>query len=421
MPGEPMNTSTPVRSGLFLGHRGFRLLFTADAISQLGSQVAVVALPLIALTLLNASPLEIGLLTAAGTAAFAFVGLPAGAWVDRFRRRPVLVAADFSRFLLMGSVPIAALFGVLTLPHLYVVALLAGVATVFFDVASMSYVPSLVARQNLLSANARLEAVETGARAGGPALGGWLVQLTNAVVGIAVDAVSFLLSAVALARIRHVEDQPVVVKTRLRRQIAEGGRFVLRHPVLRLVGLAGFLGNFWESALLAVQPVFLLEHLGLGAGAYGLVVAAAGVGGLLGSSAASWAGARLGTRRTMWLPLVVGYPFLLLAPLAGSGWLVFLYPLGTFLAFFGGAMQNVAQLSYRQGICPPELLGRMNATMRFLIYGAMPLGGLAGGVLATVLGFPGSVWVIAAGLLLSILPMLAPAVRHLDESERAAA
>lgn len=414
-----MNTTTG--PGLIRRHRGFRLLFAADAISQLGSQVAVVALPLIALTLLDASPLQIGLLTAAGTTAFAVVGLPAGAWVDRFRRRPVLVTADLSRFLLMGSVPVAALFGVLTLPHLYLVALLAGVATVFFDVASMSYLPSLVGRDHLLSGNARLEAVETGARAGGPALGGWLVQLTNAVVGIMVDAVSFLVSAVALARIRHVEDPPAAGKARLRRQIAEGGRFVLGHPVLRLVGLAGFLGNFWETALLAVQPVFLLEHLGLSAGAYGLVVAVAGVGGLIGSSAASWVGARLGTRRTLWLPLVVGYPFLLLAPLAGHGWMLLLYPLGTLLAFAGGAMQNVAQLSYRQGICPPELLGRMNATMRFLIYGAMPLGGLAGGVLATALGFPASVWAIAVGLLLSILPMLAPAVRQLDESGRAAA
>jgi MFS family permease len=401
------------RRGGVLRHRGFRLLVTATAISQLGAQVTLVALPLTAVLELHASAFGVGLLTAAATAAFLVLGLPAGVWVDRMRRRPVLIAAGAARAVALGSIPLAALAGVLTMPQLYAAALVTGVGNVFYDVAYLSFLPALVGRARLAEANARIEAVFGTVTLTGPALGGLAVQVLSAAGAIVLDAAGNLVTALLIGLIRLDEPAPDRSAPRhLGREIAEGLRFVLGHRVLRLNALCGTLAMLSETALLAVQPVFLVHELRLRPGWYGLLIAASAIGGLAGGLAAYRVISRLGTARSLWLPATVTAPFVLLAPLAGHGWPVLLYPLGLTLSWAGWSVQNVAQVSYRQAATPERLLGRMNATVRFLMWGAMPLGGLLGGGVATLAGVRAAVWLCAAGSMLAVVPLLAPAVRH---------
>lgn len=393
-------------------HRGFQLLVTGDTVSQLGSQVTTVALPLVALSVFHASAFHMGMLTAASTVPVALVGLPAGAWVDRMRRQPVLIAADVIRFVLLASIPLASAFGALTLAQLYAVALLAGTATVFFDVAHLSYLPFLIGRDRLADGNAILQTSNRGASFSGPAICGWLVQAVGPVGALVVDAVSFVVSACSIGAIRRSEPRPEhASRGSLRQQIAVGLRYVLGTPALRMLVTSGVLLCLATTALLAVQPVLLVRDLGLSPGFYGLLLAGEGIGGFLGSMSARTAIRRLGTARTIWVPSVAIVPFVMLMPFAGHGWLVLLYPVGSFAFSVGISMRNVAQLSYRQSACPPELLGRMNASMRVLTWGAMPLGGMLGGALAQWAGTRAAMWAVVALIVLAVPPVVTPAMR----------
>lgn len=407
----PATAAAPARS-LLRSHRGFRLLLTGDTVSQFGSQVTLLALPLVALSVFHASSFQMGLLTAASTVPVAVAGLPAGAWVDRMRRRPVLVVTDLLRFVLVASIPLAHAFGVLTPAQLYAVALLAGTATVFFDVAHLSYVPFLVGRDRLAEGNAVLQTANRGANFSGPAVCGWLVQAAGPVGALVVDAVSFLVSAGSIGAIRRSEPQPETrARGSLREQIAVGLRYVFHQPVLRMLVTSGVLLCLATTALLAVQPVLLVRDLELSPGLYGLLLAADGVGGFLGSLTARPVIRRLGTARAIWVPSLAIVPFVLLLPLTGHGWLILLYPVGSFAFAVGISLRNVAQLTYRQNVCPPELLGRMNASMRVLTWGAMPLGGLLGGALAQWAGTRAAMWAVFALIVLALLPVLTPALR----------
>ncbi|MFH9087068.1 MFS transporter [Streptomyces sp. NPDC017673] len=397
---------------LLRAHRGFQLLLTGNTVSQFGSQVTMLALPLVALTVFDASALQMGLLTAASTVPIAVAGLPAGAWVDRMRRRPVLIATDLMRFGLLASVPLAYALDVLTLVHLYAVALLAGTATVFFDVAHLSYMPFLVGRDRLAEGNAVLQTATRGANFSGPAVCGWLVQAAGPVGALVVDAVSFLVSAGTIGAIRRSEPQPKSeARGSLRQQIAVGLRYIFDHAVLRMLVTSGVLLCLATTALLAIQPILLARDLKISPGLYGLLLAADGVGGILGSLTARAAIRRLGIARTIWVPSLAIVPFVLLMPFTGHGWLLLLYPLGSFAFAVGMSMRNVAQLTYRQNACPPELLGRMNASMRVLTWGAMPLGGLLGGALAQWAGTRAALWAVVALAALSVLPVLTRALR----------
>ncbi|MFB7598680.1 MFS transporter [Streptomyces sp. NPDC056160] len=397
---------------LLRAHRGFQLLLTGDTVSQFGSQVTMLALPLVALSVFHASSFQMGLLTAASTVPVAVAGLPAGAWVDRMRRRPVLVAADLLRFVLLASIPLAHAFGLLTLAQLYAVAVLAGTATVFFDVAHLSYVPFLVGRDRLAEGNAVLQTANRGANFSGPAVCGWLVQAAGPVGALVVDAASFLVSAGSIGAIRRSEPQPEnEARGSLRQQIAVGLRYVFHQPVLRMLVTSGVLLCLATTALLAVQPILLVRDLKLSPGLYGLLLAGEGVGGFLGSLTARSVIRRLGTARAIWVPSLAIVPFVLLMPFTGHGWLVLLYPVGSFAFAVGISMRNVAQLTYRQHVCPAELLGRMNASMRVLTWGAMPLGGLLGGALAQWAGTRAAMWAVFALIVLALLPVLTPALR----------
>ncbi|GAA2251965.1 MFS transporter [Kitasatospora cystarginea] len=411
-----MNAFQRLLAGEALRHRDFRFLLSGAAASQLGSQVTLVALPLAAVLVLNASPLQVGLLTAAETAAFLLVGLPAGAWVDRMRKLPVLIRADVVRCLAVGSVPAAAAAGVLTMVQLYVVALVTGVATVFFDVAHQSFLPRLLPQRQLVEGNGALETVRSTAQVAGPGLGGGLVQLLGAPLAIVADAIGYLTSALLLLRIRVQESRPEPAPDRsLRADIAEGVSFVLRHPLLRIIAVTTAGSNFFSALLAAVQTVFWVRVLSLSPGTIGLLLSVSAVGGLAGALCAGPLAAKVGQGRLIWLSIAVSSPFAVLWPLSAGSTGAVLFGAGSAVALFGAVVYNVAQVSFRQTICPPALLGRMNATMRFLVWGTMPLGALAGGAIAAAAGPRTALWVCAAGFLAVPVPVLLSPLRRMRD------
>ncbi|MFD6917834.1 MFS transporter [Streptomyces virginiae] len=398
--------------------RDFRLLLAGAATGQLGAQVTLVALPLVAVLELDAPAFQVGLLTAAETAAFLLVGLPAGALTDRMRKRPLMIRADLLRAVAMASIPAAALVGALTMAQLYVVALVTGVATVFFDVAHQSYLPQILPRDQLVAGNGALETVRSTAHVTGPGIGGGLVQLVGAQFAVIVDAVGYLLSALFLQRVRRTEEapEPAAAGGSLRKEIGEGVRFVFGHPLLRVIALTTGLANFCTAVLMATQTVHLVRVVGLQAGGLGLVLSASAVGGLLGAVCAGRLAAGLGQARVMLLSVLVTGPFALLWPLSGHGLLgAVLFAAGSAVVSFGAVVYNVAQVSFRQGMCPPRLLGRMNATLRFLMWGTLPLGALLGGALAQSYGSRTALVWCAVGILAVPLPLLFSPLRRMRD------
>ncbi|MGY0233305.1 MFS transporter [Longispora urticae] len=396
-------------------HRGFQLLFASEAISRTGGQVTLVALPLIAVLVLHADARQVGFLVMASTLAFLVVALPAGIWLDRLRQRPVMVAADLIRAVALLSVPVTLVFGALTLEQLYVVALVTGVGNVFFDVAQQSYVSYLVGKDRLLAGFSKLEVAGNGSLLVGSPAAGVLVQWLTASGAVAFNAACHVVSAVLLGGIRPREPEVrrLGARPKLHRELTTGLRYVAGQPILRRVALHGMIALLFEYALLTAQPLLLVNTLGLGAAAYGVVTGAIALGGVIGSVFANRVVSRFGLARTLWLPFAVTFPLLLLMPLVGAGWLVVLYPIG-YAAYIGGsAIQNVAQITYRQAICPPELHGRMNSAMRFAMWGMMPVGGLLGGFLVEVVGERNALWVCAVGMLASALPMIGGSVFRL--------
>ena len=401
-------------------HHDFRRLWIGDTVSQLGTQLSLLALPVLAVTTLHAGPTELGLLTAAETLAFLVVGLPAGAWVDRWHRKRVLVAGDAVRALAFGSVPAAWSLGHLTIGQLYLVALVAGVATVFFDVAYQSYLPSLVAADQVVDGNAKLQASQSVAQVAGPAVGGLLLRAVAAPVLIGLDAVSYALSALVVRRIRHGETPPPRGARRpLRAEIGEGLRFVVRNPLLLRICACISASNLCSSMVQALFVLYVLRVLHLGAETVGLVYALAAIGGLAGALVTSRVVRVVGEGRTIPVSAVIMGVFAVLTPLAAG--LADLVPpavvlvVGAVVVWASMVVFNVTQVSFRQRLCPPELLGRMNATVRFLVWGGMPIGGLLGGVLGGTLGVVPTLWIAALGQLVAALPVvLSPLSRMRD-------
>lgn len=399
--------------------RDFRLLYTADASSRLGAQVSFLALPVLAQTVFHAGAGQIGLLSALGTVAFLLIGLPAGAWVDRVPKRTVLVAANLGRVALMGSIPVAWACGVLALPQLYVVVFLTGVATVFFDVAHLSYVPHLVGADRLVAANSRFAGLNQAADISGRGIGGLVVQLTGPATAVVVDAVGFLWSAWSIARIRAVEPGARrTVSPRLWRETGAGLRFVLGRPVLRALAVKGAVTNL---AIQLCQVSFVLlftQELHLSAGLLGLLLSVGGIGGLLGALVAPAAGRRLGHGRALWIVGALTGPFALLTALMARGPLLWLGAAGWTITIIQTGLANVLAVSTRQRVTPAAMLGRMNATFRFLLTGALSVGALLAGLIGSCAGVRTAICagaLLIAGSWLVVFCSPLRNVRHLDE------
>ena len=380
-------------------HRNFLLLWSGQSVSEIGSAVTQLALPLTAVVVLHASTFQVGLLTAASTLAFALIALPAGALVDRWAKRRLMIWCDAARLVIIGSVPVAAALGALTLGQLYAVAVTAGVATVFFDVAYQSYMPAVVDREHLVEGNGKLGATQAFAQVTGPGLGGALVGLIGAARALAADAISYAVSVASLLAIDATEEAPPEPAARpgLRTEIAEGLSFVLRHPVLRKIVACTGTANLFGTMGIALQIVFLVRVLGVRPADTGLLIAVASLGGVAGGVLTGRLSRWIGSARIIWFSwLVLSFPQLLI-PLAEPGWRIAAFPVGMAFVTFAGVVYNVAQLSYRQSICPPRLLGRMNAAVRWVVWGTIPLGGVLGGALGSLVGVRPTLWIACAG------------------------
>lgn len=399
--------------------RDFRLLLAGQTTAQLGTQISGVAIPLLAVVTLEATPLDVGLLGAASTIAFAVVGLPAGAWLDRMRRRPVLVASDIIRAVLLATIPIAAVLGWLSMAQLLIVSLLVGSARVFFDVGYQSYLPTVTGRDQVLAGNSAMEFLRSGGQVAGPGIGGALVSLVGAANVVALQAVGFVVSAVTLARIRAVEtphDPEVDVGT-LWSRIREGLRFVLHHRVLRATALASAASNLSFAIASAVTFVFLSRDLGQPAWVVGLLVAAGSVSVMIGAALTPRLARVVGSARIIWVSLLATTPFVLLVPTATPGWGLALALLGFAAGELGQIVYSITNVSLRQRVTPDHILGRVNATMRFLIMAFFPAGALLGGVLGELIG---TRWtLVAAGAVALIAPVVLVRAlrRHRDVEE----
>jgi len=401
----------------------FRQLWVGDTISQFGTQVGLIALPLLAVTVLNADEFQMGLLATSETLAFLIIGLPAGAWVDRMRKRNVLVVADLMRGVLLLALPAAYLLDVLTFPMLLVVAATVGVATVFFDVAYQSYLPSLVSSDRISEGNARLQVSQSAAQVIGPGLGGGLARLFGAPLVILVDAVSFLGSLVFTLRIRHREEPADKAARRpLLTEIGEGLSFVVRQALLRRIVATTGLSNLFGNVGQAMLVYFAIRDLGLGEAGLGLTLSIGAVGGLTGALAAGTVIRMLGEGRSIALPILPSVAAAALVPLAaGHGQPVAIAMLATSMAVFGfgTVIYNVAQVSFRQRLCPRMLLGRMNASVRFIVWGSIPVGAFLGALIGGHYGASPALWVSVAGQLVAVVPVLFSPLRRMRDLPRA--
>jgi MFS family permease len=392
-------------------HHDFRALWVGDTISQLGTQLTQLALPVLAVQVLAAGPRQMGLLTAAETLAFLVVGLPAGAWVDRWRTKRVLITGDLVRAGVFVSVPLAWWAGWLTLGQLYAVALVGGIATVFFDVGYQSYLPEIVEGPQVVEGNAKLQASQSVAQVAGPAVGGLLLRVLSAPVLLAVDAVSYLLSAFFVGRIRRPSlPAPREDRRALRVEIAEGLGFVVRHPLLPRIVACTSLSNLFQSMVMALFVLYLLRDLHQPTWSIGLLFSVAAVGGLLGALVTGRITRWVGEGRTIPLSALLCAPPLALTPLASTlaGVVppLLLLMVGGLIEWMAVVVYNITQVSFRQRVCPPALLGRMNASVRFIVWGTQPIGAVVGGLLGSWIGILPTLWLATGGVSLAALPVL---------------
>ena len=400
------------RLGGLWRHRDFRALWAAETISQFGSQVTFLALPLVAIVVLTESAFKVALLTTVEFLPFLLFTLPAGVWVDRLRRRPILVLGDLGRAVALASGPVAYWLDLLTIWQLYAVGFVTGVCTVLFDVAYQSYLPSLVGREQIVEGNAKLETSRSTAQIAGPGLAGAFVAALTAPVAILVDAVSFLVSALFLGRIRKQEQLPPrEQRGTLRAELVEGLRYVLGHSFQRgIVGVVA-LSNFFGNVVWSILLVYAVRDLELSAATIGVVLALGNVGTLAAAVTAKRISDRFGVGRTIVASSLLFGPGTLLVAVAPKELAIPFFVASGFVVGFGVVLFNVTAISLIQAITPDRLLGRANASRRFVVWGVIPIGGLVGGALASSIGLRETIFVGAIGSLFAVIPVLFSPVR----------
>jgi MFS family permease len=425
----------------------FAKLWTAATISLFGTQVSLIAIPFIAVLLLHVPPIQVALLGTLEFLPFLLFTLPAGVWVDRLPRRLILVSGDLGRAAMLATIPVAYLLGVLTIWQLYVVAFVNGILTVFFDIADQSYLPTVVDRDQLVDGNAKLQASASTAQVVGQPVGGGVVGLLGAPFAVVLDAISYVVSAVLIFAIRRREraSRPnaaaaaeevadagaagasvaaeVAAATRepaiderpgLRREIADGLGFVLGNRYLRSIAATTGSSNFFGNISLGIFPVFAYVTLGLTPETVGLIGGGFGAGALVGALIGSRIASRFGIGHTIVGAALAFSPATLLVPLASHDTALVLIGLGGFIGSCASTVYNINQVSLRQAITPEPMLGRMNATMRFIVWGTIPIGQVIGGLVATQFGVVTAIWLGAIGELFTFLPVFFSPVRTLE-------
>lgn len=393
----------------------FIKLWSAQTVSAIGSKVSFLALPMTALLMLQATPVEMGYLAAAGSLPSLLFGLLAGVWVDRRKRRSLLVLADGGRALLLLLIPLTAWLGLLNMPLLYTIIFLTGLFSLLFGTAYHAYLPSLVRREQLVEANSKLEFSRTAAEIIGPTLAGWLVQVVSAPAAILVDAFSFLLSGLCLGAIRQPEVAPKLdgEANHLWREMGAGIRQLFGNATLRAITLATATLSFFNAMLEALYLLYMTNSLGLSAALIGLIFSAGSLGFLMGALLPNRMVSRFGLGPTLMagLGLLTLSDFIL--PLArGPQPLIIALLIVAQICFGCGlTFYNIGQVSLRQAVTPEQMLGRMNGTLDFVVAGLIPIGALVGGLLGERLGLRPTLLLAASGELLAVVWLLISPVR----------
>ena len=404
---------------VFRGHPDFRRLWVGDVLSKVGGQVLLFAVPVLAAIVLGASTWQVGLLSTFAGLPYVVFGLLIGTWSDRVRRRLILMTADVVRAVVLAWIPVASILGVLTVEQLYVVQFLAGTATAFFDISLGAYVPFLVGRDRLIGANAALEANRTVTFTLGPSLAGQLVTWLGAAAAMLTTVVGFLWSAAWLGVIKAREPAvPQEPDRHLVREIRDGIRFTLGQPFIRATTLHATSVVLFLSTRYAIETLFLLRTIGLSPAVIGLLLIGPGVGSVTGAATAPWIARRIGRVRTVLVAAIGMGAASLLIPLADDGARLAFYVAGAAGVSISITVTNVTALSLRQVLCPDELLGRMNATSRFLGWATLPLGGIVGGALGTAIGLRETLWISAAGVAISALLLVSPRTMRTRDLDR---
>lgn len=415
-----MSTNADATAGRsLLRHPDFLKLWTAETVSVFGTQVTLLALPIVAATILNVTPFEFGLLGTVEFLPFIFLSLPAGVWVDRLRRRPILIVGDLGRAIALLSIPIAFAADALTIWQLYVVGFMNGCLTVFFDVAYQSYLPSIVERDQLVEGNSKLEITRSASQIAGPSLAGVLIGLFKAPFAIVLDALSFVVSAIFVFWIRRPEppiqphDEATGPKPSMRDEISVGLRYVTGHRWLRSIAATTGTSNFFGNVGGAILILFLVRERSFTPELIGFAFSIGSVGVLLAALTASRLTSRIGVGRMLvltsigfslsGLPIAMAPDSVLFAAVALSG----------FMGGFCGVAWNINQVSLRQAITPTRMQGKMNATMRFIVWGTMPIGSIIGGFLGGIIGLHNTIWVGALGGLVAFIPVTLSEVRRI--------
>jgi predicted MFS family arabinose efflux permease len=397
------------RGGLW-GHREFLLLWGAQGVSAVGSRITRTALPIAAILAAGAGAYDLGLLTVALTLPGAILAWLGGGWVDRHRRRPLMIAADVVRAIALLSIPAAAFAGTVTLPLLYSVATITGIATVLYHLADHVFITDLVGRKRLLDANGKREAVDAVAEISGPALGGALVLWLTAPLAIAVDAATFVVSALLLARIRKRETiVPPTAATSFADDVRTGLRVVWREPAIRALFVATATLSFCMSFMASLYTLFALSYLGLSPAELGITIGCGGLGGLAGAALAAPAAVRWGPRRTLIGALLAGAAAQVLIPLAPAlPWVAMTFLIATQVVGDGAlTVYLINETTLRQRLLPPEALGRAAATWQVATGLLTPAGALAGAALAEALGMRPTLWVLAIGVAAAAVSLIA--------------
>jgi MFS family permease len=395
----------------------FLKLWIGQSISGFGSAITTLALPLTAVVMLHASAEQMGVLRAAQTVPALLMSLLFGVWIDRMRRRPVLIAADLGRMILLGLIPLAAWLEFLRIEYLYVIGLMVGVLTVLFDIAITSYLPSIVSREALMEGNSKLQQSSSLISIAGPGAAGALIGWVTAPMAIIVDAFSFLASVISLWLIRTPEPHPPLTASTRRslwKEIGEGMNALWKTPVLRDMILFTTIGSFFLTIQQTVLVLFVINELKLTALQFGLILSLSGVASFIGASLVNHIVRRLGPGPT----IIVGQSFtglsgILLAAAGGPPAIIFsLLICGQISSGFGASLYSIPQIALRQAMTPGHLLGRVNANRRLLVFGIMPLAALLSGVLGTMLGLRPTLFIGAGGLLFAFFWVLFSSLRH---------
>jgi MFS family permease len=399
-------------------HRDFVKLWTGQSISEFGSQISQLAIPLLALLDLHATTFEFAVLGVLGFMPFILFALPAGVWVDRLRRRSILIVGDSARAVLLALIPILWAAGVLQIWHLMVIQFVVGIFTVFFDVAYQSYLPSLIDREDLVDGNSKLQLSVSVAQVAGPSTSGALIGAITAPYAVIFDAASFVISSMFMITMRHrenVPERPSNGHPKMWPQVKEGLRWVVGHPWLRAIAADTGTSNFFGSLYFAVLLVYAVRTLHFSPLALGAMFAVGSFGSIVGALLANRLRLRIGVGPAIvWSSVAFCVPGLIY-PAAPHAAALPLFMVAQAIIGFGGVAYNITQVSLRQAITPERLQGRMNAAMRWIVWGTIPLGALLGGAVGQWVGLEAALWLGAIGGLTGFLPVALSSVRSIRE------